>query len=43
MEQIEFIKENVMGWLDAGIFKRANLPYNSPIFCVLKKQGHGLR
>jgi hypothetical protein len=21
MEQIEFIKENVMGWLDAGIVK----------------------
>jgi hypothetical protein len=43
MEQIEFIKENVMGWLDAGIVKRANLPYNSPIFCVPKKEGHGLR
>jgi hypothetical protein len=43
MEQIKFIKENVMGWLDAGIVKRANLPYNSPIFCVPKKQGHGLR
>jgi hypothetical protein len=43
MEQIEFIKENVMGWLDAEIVKRANLPYNSLIFCVLKKQGHGLR
>jgi hypothetical protein len=43
MEQIEFIKENVMGWLDAGIVKRANLQYNSLIFCVPKKQGHGLR
>jgi hypothetical protein len=43
MEQIKFIKENVMGWLDAGIVKRANSPYNSPIFCVPKKQGHGLR
>jgi hypothetical protein len=43
MEQIEFIKENVMGWLDAGIVERANSPYNSPIFCVPKKQGHGLR
>jgi hypothetical protein len=29
MELIKFIKENVMGWLDAGIVKRANLPYNS--------------
>jgi hypothetical protein len=43
MEQIKFINENVMGWLDAGIVERANLPYNSPIFCVPKKQGHGLR
>jgi hypothetical protein len=43
MEQIEFIKENVMGCLDAGIVERANLPYNSPIFCVPMKQGHGLR
>jgi hypothetical protein len=43
MEQIEFIKENIMGWLDAGIVKRANSPYKSPIFCVLKKQGHGQR
>jgi hypothetical protein len=43
MKQIEFIKENVMGWLDAGIFKKANSPYNSPIFCLPKKQGHGLR
>jgi hypothetical protein len=42
MEQIEFIKENVIGWLEAGIVKRANSPYNSPIFCVPKKQGHGL-
>jgi hypothetical protein len=43
MEQIKFIKENVMGWLDAGVVEKANLPYNSPIFCVPKKQGQGLR
>jgi hypothetical protein len=24
MEQIKFIKENVMGWLDAGIVKKKN-------------------
>jgi hypothetical protein len=29
--------ENFMGWLDARIVKRVNLPYNSPIFCVPKK------
>jgi hypothetical protein len=34
MEQIKLIKENVMDWLEAGIVERANLPYNSPIFCV---------
>jgi hypothetical protein len=43
MEQIDLIKENVMGCLDAGIVERANSPYNSSIFCVPKKQGHGLR
>jgi hypothetical protein len=36
MEQTEFIKENVMGWLDAGIVNRANSSYNSQIFCVPK-------
>jgi hypothetical protein len=30
MEPIKFIKENVMGWLDAGIVERANSQYNSP-------------
>jgi hypothetical protein len=40
MEQIKFIKEDVMSWLDAGIVKRANWPFNSPIFSVPKKQGH---
>jgi hypothetical protein len=42
IKQIDFIKENDMGWLDAGIVERGNLPYNRPIFCVPKKQGHGL-
>jgi hypothetical protein len=26
-----------------GVIKRSNSLYNSPIFCVLKKQGQGLR
>jgi hypothetical protein len=43
MEQIKSIKEDVMGWLDARIVKRANSPYTSPILCVQKKQGHWLR
>jgi hypothetical protein len=32
-----------MGWLDSGIVEMVNSPYDSPIFCVPKKQGHGLR
>jgi hypothetical protein len=43
MEQIKFIKEDVMSWLEAGIVKWANWPFNSPIFCVLKKQGQILQ
>jgi hypothetical protein len=34
---------NVAGWLQAGIIERSRLPYNSPIFCVPKKEGQGLR
>jgi len=30
-------------WLKLGVVKRANSLYNSPIFCVPKKQGQGLR
>jgi hypothetical protein len=37
------IQENVAGWLQAGIIERSRSPYNSPIFCVPKKEGQGLR
>ncbi len=30
-------------WLKLGVVKRSNYLYNSPLFCVPKKQGHGLR
>jgi hypothetical protein len=43
MEQLELIKQNVAGWLRAGIIQKSDSPYNSPIFCVPKKAGHGMR
>jgi hypothetical protein len=33
----------VAGWLQARIIKRSRSPYNSPLFCVLKKEGQWLR
>jgi hypothetical protein len=42
-EHLKLIQENVAGWLQAGIIKRSRSPYNSPIFCVPKKEGQGLR
>ncbi len=30
-------------WLKLGVVKRTNSLYNSPLFCVPKKQGQGLR
>jgi hypothetical protein len=37
------IQENVAGWLLAGIIEQSRSLYNSPIFCVPKKEGQGLR
>jgi hypothetical protein len=42
-EHLKLIQENVAGWLESGIIERARSPYNSPIFCVPKKEGQGLR
>ena len=42
-EHLKLIQENVAGWLKAGIIERSRSPYNSPIFCVPKKEGQGLR
>jgi hypothetical protein len=42
-EHLKLIQENVAGWLQAGIIERSRSPYNSPIFCVPKKEGQGLR
>ena len=42
-EHLRTIKENVMAWMKIGIVERARSKYNSPIFCVPKKEGQGLR
>jgi predicted aspartyl protease len=42
-DHLQFIKDNVMGWLKAGIIEKSRSPYNAPLFCVPKKTGQGLR
>ncbi len=39
----QFIEQTLDEWLKLEVFWRTNSPYNSPIFCVPKKQGQGLR
>jgi hypothetical protein len=38
-----FIEATLDKWLKLGVVKRSNSLYNSPLFCVPKKQGQGLR
>jgi hypothetical protein len=38
-----FIETTLDEWLKLGVVKRSNSLYNSPLFCVPKKQGQGLR
>ncbi len=38
-----FIEVMLNEWLKLGVVKRTNSLYNSPLFCVPKKQGQGLR
>jgi hypothetical protein len=38
----QFIEQSLEEWLKLGVVKRADSLYNSPIFCVPKKQGQGL-
>jgi hypothetical protein len=38
----QFIEQTLDKWLKLGVLKRSNSLYNSPIFCVPKKQGQGL-
>jgi len=39
----QFIEQSLEEWLKLGVVKHANTLYNSPMFCVPKKQGQGLR
>jgi hypothetical protein len=38
-----FIEATLDKWLKLGVVKRSNSLYNSPLFCVPKKEGQGLR
>jgi hypothetical protein len=38
----QFIEQTLDEWLKLGFVNRSNSLYNSPIFCVPKKQGQGL-
>ncbi len=39
----QFIEQSLDEWLKLGVVRQASSSYNSPIFCVPKKQGQGLR
>jgi hypothetical protein len=39
----QFIDQSLDEWLKLGVVRQSNSNYNSPIFCVPKKQGQGLR
>ncbi len=39
----QFIEQTLEEWLKLGVVQRLDSLYNSPIFCVPKKQGQGLR
>jgi hypothetical protein len=42
-EEYKLIKANLKDWIRIGIVEPAHSPYNSPLFCVRKKEGQGLR
>ena len=42
-EQLQIIRDHVGAWLKSGVVERAHSKYNSPIFCVPKKEGQGYR
>jgi hypothetical protein len=39
----QFIEQSLDEWLKLGVVRQSASSYNSPIFCVPKKQGQGLR
>ena len=38
-----FVEQSLQEWLRLGVVRRTKSSYNSPIFCVPKKSGQGLR
>ena len=42
-QELTFIKDSVKDWLKNGVIERAHSRFNSAIFTVRKKEGHGLR
>ena len=42
-ENQQFVKQSLQEWLRLGVVRRTQSDYNSPIFCVPKKGGGGLR
>ena len=42
-DQLQVIQDHVGVWLKSGVIEHANSKYNSPIFCVPKKEGQGFR
>jgi transposase InsO family protein len=43
LEQIELVKDHLHAWLKAGIVEASRSKYNSPVFCVPKKDSNKLR
>jgi len=43
IEEYELVRNNVRDWVKIGIIEPAQSLYNSPLFCVKKKEGQGLR
>jgi len=39
----QFIEQTLDEWLKLRVVQKMHSPYNSPIFCITKKQGQGLR
>lgn len=42
-DDYDLIRRNVQEWIKIGIVETSKSKYNSPVFCVRKKEGHGLR
>jgi transposase InsO family protein len=43
LEQIQLVKDHLHAWLKSGIVEKARSKYNSPVFCVPKKDSNKLR